>query len=233
MNRRERNPPLRIGDDPMATLLRILAFEAIMAATLFASAGRWDLPWFWAVLAVHTALLTLAMSSIDPDLRRERLKPGPGGKDRYLRLIALPFILAHLIVAGLDVGRFHWSRPMPVGVQALALIGYTAGMALSVCAMTNNRFFSPVVRIQHERGHMLVTSGPYRFVRHPGYLGAILASICGGVALGSWWSLVPLVPFGVLFLRRTAMEDRMLRADLGGYAGYAKRVRYRLVPGLW
>ena len=217
----------------MAIVVRILAFEAMMAATLFLAAGRWDLPWFWAVLAVHSALLTVGMSSIDPALRRERLKPGPGGRDRYLRLIALPFILAHLIVAGLDVGRSHWSGPMPVGVQAVALIGYAAGMALSVYAMLSNRFFSPVVRIQHERGHTLVTSGPYRFVRHPGYVGAILASACGGVALGSWWSLVPLAPFAVLFLRRTAVEDRMLRADLDGYVGYAERVRYRLVPGLW
>ena len=123
--------------------------------------------------------------------------------------------------------------PCPPASRPLALIGYAAGMALSVYAMLNNRFFSPVVRIQHERGHTLVTSGPYRFVRHPGYVGAILASACGGVALGSWWSLVPLAPFAVLFLRRTAVEDRMLRADLDGYAGYAERVRYRLVPGLW
>ncbi len=217
----------------MAIVVRILAFESMMAATLFLAAGRWDLPWFWAVLAVHSALLTFGMSSIDPALRRERLKPGPGGRDRYLRLIALPFLLAHLIVAGLDVGRFRWSGPMHPGVQAVALIGYTAGMALSVYAMLSNRFFSPVARIQHERGHTLVTSGPYRFVRHPGYVGAILASACGGVALGSWWSLVPLAPFAVLFVRRTAVEDRMLRADLDGYAGYAVRVPYRLVPGLW
>ena len=214
-------------------ILRVLIVEGLLAVTLFASAGRIDLPWFWAVLAVHSALLTVGMSSIDPDLRRERLKPGPGGRDRYLRLIALPFILAHLIVAGLDVGRIHWTGPVPGGVQAVALFGYAAGMALSVCAMINNRFFSPVVRIQHERGHTLVTSGPYRFVRHPGYVGAILACACGGVALGSWWSLVPLAPFAALFLRRTAVEDRMLRADLDGYAGYATRVRYRLVPGLW
>ena len=217
----------------MAMFLRVLILEGVLAASLFASAGRIDLPWFWAVLAVHATLMTVAMTSIDPALRRERLKPGPGGRDRYLRLVALPFILAHLIVAGLDVGRFHWSRPMPTVVQAVALIGYTTGMALSVYAMASNRFFSPVIRIQHERGHTLVTAGPYRFVRHPGYVGAILASLCGGVALGSWWSLVPLAPFAVLFLRRTALEDRMLRADLDGYAGYAERVRYRLLPGLW
>src|SRR3954467_14556592 len=209
----------------MAMILRVLMVEGLLAATLFASAGRIDLPWFWAVLAVHSALLTVGMSSIDPDLRKERLKPGPGGRDRYLRLIAFPFILAHLIVAGLDVGRFHWSPLMPTVVQAIALIGYTTGMALSVYAMASNRFFSPVIRIQHERGHTLVTAGPYRFVRHPGYVGAILASLCGGIVLGSWWSLVPLVPFGILFLRRTVIEDRLLRAQLEGYEGYAQRVR--------
>lgn len=217
----------------MAMTLRVLLVEGVLAAMLFGSAGRTDLPWFWAVLAVHSTLMTVGMSSIDPALRRERLKPAPGGQDRCLRLIALPFILAHLIVAGLDVGRFHWSGPMPAGVQALALIGYTAGMGLSVYAMLNNRFFSPVVRIQHERGHTLVTSGPYRFVRHPGYVGALFACACGGLALGSWWSLVPLAPFAVLFLRRTALEDRMLRAELDGYARYAERVRYRLLPGVW
>src|SRR4051812_19038784 len=105
----------------MAMVLRVLIVECLLAATLFASAGRFDLPWFWAVLAVHSVLLSVGMSSIDPDLRRERLRPGPGGQDRYLRLIAMPFLLAHLVVAGLDVGRFHWSRPVPTGIQALAL----------------------------------------------------------------------------------------------------------------
>ena len=109
----------------MAMILRVLIVEGVLAATLFASAGRIDLPWFWAVLAVHSALLTVGMSSIDPDLRRERLKPGPGGRDRYLRLIALPFILAHLTVAGLDVGRFHWSRyaTSPIRPRAVAFVG--------------------------------------------------------------------------------------------------------------
>src|SRR3954467_14317751 len=128
----------------MAMTLRVLRVEGMLATTLFAPPGRIDLPGFWAVLAVHSALRAAGMSSIDPDLRRERLRPGPGGRDRYLRLIALPFILAHLIVAGLDVGRFHWTRPMPGGVQAVALIGYAAGMALAVYAMLSNRFFSPV-----------------------------------------------------------------------------------------
>jgi len=121
----------------------------------------------------------------------------------------------------------------PPALQPVALVGYTAGMALAVWAMVSNRFFSPVIRIQHERGHTLVTAGPYRFVRHPGYVGAIVAMLCGGIVLGSWWALVPLAPFGILVLRRTVMEDRMLREQLAGYAGYAAQVRYRLLPGLW
>jgi protein-S-isoprenylcysteine O-methyltransferase Ste14 len=217
----------------MGLVGRVLIFEGVLAAILFGSAGRTDLPWFWAVLALHTSLMLIAVTIIDPGLRQERLRPGPGGRDRHVRLIALPLVVAHLVVAGLDVGRFHWSGPLPVGLQATALVGYAAGISLSLWAMTANRFFSPVVRIQVERGHHLVTSGPYRYLRHPGYTGLIVGSLCGGVAFGSWWSLVPLAPFVGMFLRRTVLEDRFLREALEGYDGYSERVRYRLVPGLW
>ena len=217
----------------MAIVSRVLIMEGLLAATLFASAGRIDLPWFWAVLALHAALLLAGIRFMDPDLRKERLRPGPGGRSRRVRLLALPMILGHLVVAGLDVGRFGWSGPIPVAVQAAALAGYAAGMGLSLWAMAANRFFSPVVRIQAERGHHVVSTGPYAYLRHPGYTGLIVGSVCGGVALGSWWSLVPLAPFIGLFLWRTAMEDRFLHDGLEGYAGYAGRVRYRLVPGLW
>jgi protein-S-isoprenylcysteine O-methyltransferase Ste14 len=218
----------------MAQILGVVfAFEAAMAAILFGTAGRWDLPWFWAVLGVHAASCLVAVSLIDPDLRKERLRPGPGGRDRMLRLFALPLILAHLIVAGLDAGRFGWSGHLPVAVQAAALMGLGTGMALSVWAVAANRFFSPVVRIQEERGHHLITTGPYRVLRHPGYVGTILGALSGGIALGSWWSLVPMAPLVALLLRRTMVEDRFLHEGLAGYAGYAERVRYRLVPGLW
>src|SRR3954452_10227657 len=204
----------------------VFAVEAAMAVILFGSAGRWDLPWFWAVLATHAASCLTAVALIDPDLRKERLRPGPGGRDRRVRLFALPLILAHLIVAGLDAGRFGWSGHLAVPVQAAALVSYSGGMALSIWAMAANRYFSPVVRIQGERGHHLITAGPYRLLRHPGYVGTILGSLSGGIALGSWWSLVPLVPFVALFLRRTMVEDRFLREGLAGYAAYAERVKY-------
>ncbi|QDV35515.1 methyltransferase family protein [Tautonia plasticadhaerens] len=217
----------------MAIVPRILAVEAALAAILFTAAGRMDLPWFWAVLALHATLMAAGMLAIDPDLRKERLRPGPGGTSRRVRFFALPLVLAHLVVAGMDVGRFGWSGPMPVAVQAGALLGYAAGMGLSIWAMAANRFFSPVVRIQAERGHHVVSSGPYRFLRHPGYTGLLVGTVCGGIALGSWWSLLPLVPLVALFLHRTALEDRFLREGLVGYADYARRVRFRLVPGLW
>jgi protein-S-isoprenylcysteine O-methyltransferase Ste14 len=219
--------------EAMAMILRVVHMEGLLAVTLFGSAGRIDLPWFWAVLALHTALFLVGVRLMDPELRRERLRSGPGGRSRRVRLLAMPMILGHLVVGGLDVGRLGWSGPIPLRVQATALAAYAAAMGLSLWAMAANRFFSPVVRIQAERGHHLDSSGPCRFLRHPGYTGLIVASLCDGIALGSWWSLLPLAPFVGIFLWRTAMEDRFLHEGLEGYAGYAGRVRYRLVPGLW
>ncbi|WP_435007260.1 methyltransferase family protein [Tundrisphaera lichenicola] len=204
-----------------------------MATILFTSAGRVDLPWFWAVILIHASMLSGGMFVIDAGLREERLRPGQGGPSHRFRMLAIPIILAHLVVAGLDVGRFEWSGPISVVVRSGALAGYVAAMGLSIWAMYSNRYFSPTVRIQTERGHHVISSGPYRHLRHPGYFGVIFGAICGGVALGSLWSLVPLIPLVGLFLWRTAMEDRFLLENLEGYTSYASRVRFRLVPGLW
>ena len=217
----------------MEMALKVTAVEGLLASVLFVAAGRTNLPWFWAVMVLHATMLTVGMLAAGPELREERLRPGPGGRSRWVRLAALPPIAAHLIVAGLDVGRFGWSGTIPAAVHGVAFVGYAAAMGLSVWAMGSNRFFSPVVRIQSERGHHVVDAGPYRYMRHPGYTGLFVGSLCGGVALGSWWSLVPLTPLVGMFLWRTVMEDRFLHQGLDGYAAYARRVRYRLVPGLW
>lgn len=217
----------------MKVLTRVVLAEMSVGAVLFAAAGRMDLPWFWAVLAVHATAMAAGLSAIDPDLLRERVKPGPGARGPNMRIVALPMILAHLVVAGLDVGRFGWTGPLPAGVQAGALVSYAAGLALAFWAVRTNRFFSSVVRIQTDRGHEVVSSGPYARLRHPGYTGVMVATLSGGVALGSLWSLVPLAPLLALFLWRTLIEDRMLRLELPGYADYARRVRTRLIPGLW
>ena len=216
-----------------ARVLGVLGSIAALAAVLMLSAGRMNLPWFWAFLGVHGVLVAVQQVTIDEGLRRERLEPGRGGCDRHLRRISFPFYLGHLIVTGLDAGRFHWSGPFPATLQAGGLAGYAFGLGLAVWAMGVNRFFSPVARIQHERGHRVINSGPYRFVRHPGYAGGLLAMLGGGIALGSWWSLVPLLPVASLTLRRTFVEDRFLHDSLDGYGRYAQRVPRRLVPGVW
>ncbi len=217
----------------MRTKLRFVLFVFLLGALVFGSAGRIDLPWIWAWFAVNLSVMIFTARHIDQSLMAERMRPGPGGTDRKLRLMAMPFLIAHLVVAGLDVGRFHWSDTVPLALQIAGLIGLGLFMALSGWAVTVNRFFSPVVRIQTERGHHLITDGPYRWIRHPGYIAAMISFPCGALALGSWWSLAPMAPIVGLMLRRTIIEDRFLREQLDGYAEYAARVRYRLVPGLW
>jgi len=116
---------------------------------------------------------------MDPSLRRERLKPGPGGIDRNMRWVALPFIVGQLVFAGLDVGRLHWSDSIPAWLRCVGLVGLAGSYGLLIWTMKVNLFFSPVVRIQHDRGHQLVTRGPYRFVRHPGYVVVMFSTLFG------------------------------------------------------
>jgi len=205
----------------------------LLAAVLFVSAGRLDLPFFWAYLGVNFALMAGLMAGVDPELMEERWHPaGERAQLLPLVLVGFPLFLAYLAIAGLDAGRFHWSR-VPPGVQIGALVFFAASWALVDWAMVANRFFSSVVRIQTERGHHVVMLGPYRYLRHPGYAGAIIGFLSGPVVLGSWWALAAILPIVALVLRRTAAEDRFLREKLPGYAAYAERVRYRLLPGIW
>lgn len=217
----------------MKDLLRIIIFFGAMVAALFGSAGRWDLPFLWAILGIYAGFLVVVLLKMDPDLRKERFHPAPGGQDRHMRALLLPFMLAAWVVAGLDVGRFHWSDSVPFAVRVLALVGFVSGLGLASWALSVNRFFSPVVRVQAERGHRLITGGPYQYVRHPGYLGGLLSAVCSGLAFGSWGAMLPVAGCALVFLRRTALEDRFLRVELPGYAAYAERVRYRLLPGVW
>jgi protein-S-isoprenylcysteine O-methyltransferase Ste14 len=217
----------------MAILLRSVAFVAVPAALLFGAARRWDLPFFWAYLGVLVAFLLAFLLTADPSLRQERLGKGSGDRGRHFRLILAPFILGHFLVAGLDAGRFRWSDPVALEVQGGALAGFAAAFGLILWAMAVNRFFSPAVRIQKERGHHVICAGPYRCVRHPGYLGMVIASLCSGPALGSWWAMLPIAPYTLMVIGRTALEDRFLHRHLAGYPEYAAHVRYRLLPGLW
>lgn len=214
-------------------LLRWLVFTVLLLTLLFGLTGRTDLPMFWAYAAVQSLLALGVILTIDPGLARERRHPGPGGVDRWRAPVIGSLFLSHIAIAALDVGHFHWSDSIPRPAQITALAVYAVAMSLVAWAVAVNRFFSPVVRIQAERGHELVTSGPYRFVRHPGYLGMCIAFPASAVALGSWLALVPAGACALTVLRRAVLEDRYLLENLPGYRDYSEAVRYRLLPGLW
>ena len=215
------------------TRLWVLLIPTVFGLILFTSAGRIDLPFFWITPGAIALIMLFGFSGMDPELMKERKRPGPGGVDRNLRWAAMPFILAQLIVAGLDAGRYGWSGEIPPWLQSIGVVLSCIGLLISGWAVRVNRFFSPVVRIQSERGHHLITDGPYRYVRHPGYLGTLLGWPFFSIALSSWWSMLALIPLGSRLTRRVVFEVAYVRTQLAGYTEFAKRVRSRLIPGGW
>jgi len=147
-------------------------------------------------------------------------------------LMAVSIGFPLVIVAGLD-HRYHWSPGFPLWLIVIGFILIAFGYAFAAWAMAENRFFSSVVRIQTDRGHVVCDSGPYRFVRHPGYAGSILAPFGIVLALGSVWTLVPAAAALIITVIRTALEDRTLQEELPGYRDYARQVRFRLIPGIY
>src|SRR5215467_12978802 len=218
---------------PVSAYLKAALFVVAAAAALFAAAGTVAIPSFWAYLAIFAAVMIVSFAALDPDLLRERMRPGGEKPPLALRVFSL-VLFAHWIVAGLDRGRFHWSDHVPGWLQGICLFTVAAGYALALWAMRVNRFFSSVIRIQTDRGQRVVTRGPYAFVRHPGYTAGILIIATSGPALGSWLAAALLVIFSVPFLLHRAMtEDQILQVELADYADYAAQVRWRLVPGIW
>jgi protein-S-isoprenylcysteine O-methyltransferase Ste14 len=209
-----------------------LILPTVAGTVLFLAAGRLDLPMVWAVLGVLTVFSVAIVVLCEPGLVRERVRPGPGNRDRFTSRLGTLLLAGHWIVTGLDVGRYQWS-PVPLPLQIIGLLGYAAGLGALLWAMRVNPFYSSVVRIQTDRGHRPITTGPYRFVRHPGYTASIVCFFCGGLALGSWLGTALLAVFAAVFIRRTLLEDRLLMNELEGYADYARKVRYRLIPGLF
>ncbi len=209
----------------------------VMGVALFWSAGRVD--WWpgWATMAVMLAWVlatAIVIFLLNPGLFAERLGPRKGAKswDTIILSIVGLVQLARYILAGLDQ-RYGWTGGFPLAAQIAALILCALGYALVVWATASNLYFSQIVRIQSERGHTVATGGPYHYVRHPAYIGAILYELAVAVLLASWWALVAGIICTILFILRTALEDRTLQAELPGYADYAHQVRHRLIPAIW
>jgi len=206
------------------------------AAVLFLSVGRWNWVMGWTFVTLTTLWVgatALVVIPRNPELLAERLGPRKGAKtwDAVIMSIIGPALIACYIVAGLDV-RYGWTR-ISLPLQIIALIIVVLGYALIVWATAANPFFSLIVRIQQERGHTVAAGGPYRFVRHPAYVGGIAVYLATPVMLGSLWALIPGGLSAVLMIVRTALEDKTLLNELDGYKEYAGRVRYRLLPRVW
>ena len=220
--------------------IRMIVTCLLMPVTLFASG--WDFGWWQA----WVFSLLIVAAGIGGRMAAERRHPGllaerqtiykaPGVKpwDKVLSpLMAVSASFPLVIVAGLD-HRFRWSPAFPTWLNVLGLILIAAGYAFAVWALAENRFFSSVVRIQTDRGHVVCDSGPYRIVRHPGYAGNILPLPGIALALSSSWTLIPAAVALTIAVVRTALEDRTLQEELPGYREYAQRVRYRLIPGIY
>jgi protein-S-isoprenylcysteine O-methyltransferase Ste14 len=205
---------------------------ALVGGGVLLLSGGWTDPWIWAYLGAWGALTLYALLGMDDDLARERFSPPEPGADRLsLRTVRI-IALAHIVVGALDGGRWHLS-PVGASVRATALVAMTICGAIVFYAMRSNYFFSPVVRVQRERGHRVVDRGPYAVVRHPGYFGMLTSVPLSGVALDSWIACGVGLIYSALVLRRVWFEDAFLREHLEGYRSYTERVRYRLIPGVF
>lgn len=210
---------------------------ASACVVLFWSAGRIDWWPAWAVIAVWLVWFTamdIIILRFNPDLMAERLTPPKGAKiwDNAILSIIRLIELARYILAGLDQ-RYGWTGDFPLAAQVVAWIVCVLSTALFVWALASNTFFSQVVRIQSERGHAVATGGPYRYVRHPSYVSMILFELAISTLLASWWAIIAGGLCAILLILRTILEDRTLQTELTGYVDYTRRVRYRLLPGIW
>jgi protein-S-isoprenylcysteine O-methyltransferase Ste14 len=221
------------------TVIAIVFFVVVVPFLPLLMTRQWDWweAWFYAIISIlGFAVSRVLAARRHPDLLAERARylghEDAKSWDRILSpLVGLGGALI-LVVVGLDA-LFNWSPPFSPPVKLLALVAILVGYLLGSYALIENRFFSGMVRIQSERGHQVVSTGPYRWMRHPGYAGALLLYLATPLFLDSRWAFVPAVFLTIVLVVRTNLEDETLQVELPGYREYAGRVRYRLLPGLW
>ncbi|MGE5485857.1 MAG: methyltransferase family protein [Ignavibacteriales bacterium] len=211
-----------------------LGFEA---GILFAASGRLDWLWAWVFLALYLAGMAVIGSLLlrhSPEtIARRASGEGAEGWEKVVGgLWSLVYFAGLPFVAGIDV-RYAWTGQLPLAAHLAGVVFFVIGFGFFIWAMVSNAHFSTVARVQRDGNHKVCTTGPYRYVRHPGYSGMIVQTIAMPLLLGSLWALIPGATASLLMIVRTVLEDRMLIQKLNGYAKYARRVRYRLAPGIW
>lgn len=217
-------------------LLLVLVVIPLLPILISGRWGWWE-AWLMAAIFILTFIVSRTLAARKtPDILKERANYGQHENtqpwDKWLSpLVAYGSVLI-LLVSGLDA-LYHWSAGFSLPVKMVGLVLIVTGYVLASFALIENAYFSGTVRIQAERGHRVVSSGPYGFVRHPGYLGSLVASLGMPLLLDSAWAFIPVVVFGAFFIIRTRLEDRFLQGNLMGYREYAQKVQYRLLPGIW
>ncbi len=228
---------MKRGKSTLSLVVRSIGLLLVLAGLLFLPAGRLDWLQGWLFVLAYTTLLvvyTIWTLRNDPGLMAERSQAGPNVKrwDRILLAIYSVLLVGMLVLAGLDAGRFSWA-PVPLALQVLGWVGSACAGILIWWTSSVNTFLARYVRIQEDRGHQVVSRGPYRFVRHPMYAAIMVFMPSIPLVLGSLWALVPAALICAIFVVRTALEDRTLQAELPGYAEYALKTKFRLIPGIW
>jgi protein-S-isoprenylcysteine O-methyltransferase Ste14 len=218
-------------------MVQLGVLTGVQGTVLLGCAGTFGWPAAWLYLGLYVTMLVVCALVLLPQrsgVIDERSRGQAGAKPWDLVLTRLMAVtsLAVLVVAGL-AQRWQWEPESGPVARAVGVVLFVAGFALILWAMTANPFFSQVVRIQDERGHAAVTDGPYRLLRHPGYVGMITSMAGAVLLLGSPWAWIPAVLYGAVLVVRTAREDATLIQELPGYREYAGRTTHRLVPGIW
>lgn len=227
----------RLGPAAVRRLASVLAGTVFWSALLFASAGRlgWTRAWVYVIASLVCLFINAGiMLAKNPELiaRRGEVRKDTKTFDKVIMASYTLALFALPVVAGMDAVRFGWSS-MPFGTLYAGVALLVLGFIPIAWAMAVNPNLEKTVRIQEDMGHEVTTTGPYRIVRHPMYASMLLLAASGPLAFGSVWAFVPAGVMVLALVVRTAFEDRILKNELPGYAEYAQRVRYRLLPGVW
>ena len=219
-------------------VLKDLFGTLVAGIALFLAAGRinWLIGWVYMGANFLGILVNVVvLTSTNPEMyaaRAQITKEDTKAWDRAFTAAFGPMLLVIMVVSGLDAGRFGWSV-VPAWVPIVGIALFVLAWIFALWAMASNKYFETSVRIQTDRGHTAVSSGPYALVRHPGYVGMILVYVSTPLFLASWWGLIPSAVLAVAFFLRTAKEDETLLEELPGYRAYSEQTRYRMLPGVW
>ncbi len=219
-------------------IVRFVSGLVVIGAILFGTAGTFDWPEAWIYIVIQfgwSIALSVFLWNHDIDLLKDRMKftkKSAKGWDKVMTFVSIPFYIPYLVLPGLDAVRYQWSH-VPVWAKAACFIVLVASFMWITWIMKVNTYLSRFVEIQEDRGHKVITTGPYRFVRHPMYISAMILMIALPIALGSLYALIPMAFIIVFIIVRTYLEDKTLHRELEGYVEYAQKTKYRLLPGLW